>query len=180
MKTILNKKNILILTMLIIVDIVLIGSWIIYNQPDGSASISILFIIPKVFLANLIIAGMFYIVDKYYTLFFVINSFLSSFLLYLIFVQYIEMNYRNNVSSWEFFIDNIKYTISYPNINKGEEYYTIEYSPEPGLSIGDRRGVANIRNDTIYFTEMNGTKYFIYENYLFGYKNTDKIKVKKH
>lgn len=77
------------------------------------------------------------------------------------------------------FIDNIKYTILYSNINKKGNYYTIEYSPEPGISIGERKGIAIIRNDTIYFTETDSTMYFIYNSYLYNYKETDKIKVRK-
>ena len=98
-------------------------------------------------------------------------------MLYFLFVQYIEISYRNSIDSWEFFIDNIKYTILYSNINKKGNYYTIEYSPEPGISIGERKGIAIIRNDTIYFTETDSTMYFIYNSYLYNYKETDKIKI---
>lgn len=179
MKTILNKKHIVTLSILLIVDIIIISSAILYYQPDNSISIALLFIIPKIFLANLIIAGILYFIKKYYAIFFIINAFLSPCLLYFLFVQYIEISYRNSIDSWEFFIDNIKYTILYSNINKKGNYYTIEYSPEPSISIGERKGIAIIRNDTIYFTETDSTMYFIYNSYLYNYKETDKIKVRK-
>ena len=108
MKTILNKKHIVTLSILLIVDIIIISSAILYYQPDNSISIALLFIIPKIFLANLIIAGILYFIKKYYAIFFIINAFLSPCLLYFLFVQYIEISYRNSIDSWEFFIDNIK------------------------------------------------------------------------
>lgn len=64
------------------------------------------------------IAGIFYFIKMYYTPFLVINAFLSSFLVYLFFVQYIEINRRINMDSWEFFIDGVKYTISCDGINR--------------------------------------------------------------
>ncbi len=179
MKTILLKKHITTLSILLIIDIIIISSAILYYQPDNSISITLLFIIPKIFLANLIIASILYFTKKCYTIFFIINAFLSPCLLYFLFVQYIEISYRNNIDSWEFFIDNTKYTISYPCINKEGNYYTIEYNPEPSISIGERKGIAIIRNDTIFFTETDSTMYFIYNSYLYKYKEIDKIKVRK-
>lgn len=69
MKTILNKKHIVTLSILLIVDIIIISSAILYYQPDNSISIALLFIISKIFLANLIIAGILYL-SKNITLFF--------------------------------------------------------------------------------------------------------------
>lgn len=45
--------------------------------------------------------------------------------------------------------------------------------------LAERKGIAIIRNDTIYFTETDSTMYFIYNSYLYNYKETDKIKVRK-
>lgn len=83
------------------------------------------------------------------------------------------------MDSWEFFIDGVEYTISCGGINRNGSYYSIHYSPEPGLSIGGENEKGNIfaRNDTVYFTAVDSTTYFIYNNYLYGYKNIDKIKV---
>ena len=180
-KIIFCRKNIITLSTLLIVDIVVIGSWTLYYQPDGSSAIVYLFVIFKVFWGNLLVAGILYFIKRYYTLFFVFNAFLSSFLLYLFFVQYIEISERIGMERWEFFIDGVEYTISCPTINKEGSRYSIEYSPEPGLSIGDSndKGIAIIRNDTVYFTAPDSTVYFIYKNYLYNYKKTGKVKVRK-
>ena len=76
------------------------------------------------------------------------------------------------MDSWKFFIGGVEYTISCDDINKDGSYYSIQHSPEPGLSIGgeNERGIVFTRNDTVYFTG---------NNYLYGYKNIDKVKVKK-
>lgn len=78
------------------------------------------------------------------------------------------------------FIDNIKYTILYSNINKKEITIPLNIARSRCISIGERKGIAIIQNDTIYFTETDSTMYFIYNSYLYNYKETDKIKVKKN
>ena len=85
------------------------------------------------------------------------------------------------MDSWKFFIGGVEYTISCDDINKDGSYYSIQHSPEPGLSIGgeNERGIVFTRNDTVYFTAIDSTTYFICNNYLYGYKNIDKVKVKK-
>lgn len=83
MKTLFSKKNIKTLSILLIIDIIMVGCWTLYTQPDESMTIILLFIIPIVFLTNLVIAGIFYFIKMYYTPFLVINAFLSSFLVYL-------------------------------------------------------------------------------------------------
>lgn len=83
MKALFSKKSIITLSILLAIDIIMIGCWTLYSQPDESMTIILLFIIPMVFLANLMIAGIFYFIKIYYTPFFVINAFLSSFLVYL-------------------------------------------------------------------------------------------------
>ena len=83
MKALFSKKSIITLSILLVIDIIMIGCWTLYSQPDESMTIILLFIIPMVFLANLMIAGIFYFIKIYYTPFFVINAFLSSFLVYL-------------------------------------------------------------------------------------------------
>ena len=181
MKALFSKKSIITLSILLVIDIIMIGCWTLYSQPDESMTIILLFIIPMVFLANLMIAGIFYFIKIYYTPFFVINAFLSSFLVYLFFVQYIEIDKRIRMDSWKFFIGGVEYTISCDDINKDGSYYSIQHSPEPGLSIGgeNERGIVFTRNDTVYFTAIDSTTYFICNNYLYGYKNIDKVKVRK-
>lgn len=181
MKTAFLRKSIKTLSILLIIDIIVIGLYTLYLQPDNSISIFLLYIIPIVFLINLIISGISYFIKMYYMPFFVINAFLSSFLVYLFFVLYIDIDNRIHTDKWEFFIDGIEYTLSCGKINRDGSYYSIQYSPEAGLSIGEEneRGIAFVQNDTIYFTAVDSTTYFIYKNYLYGYKNIEKIKVKK-
>lgn len=104
MKALFSKKSIITLSILLVIDIIMIGCWTLYSQPDESMTIILLFIIPMVFLANLMIAGIFYFIKIYYTPFFVINAFLSSFLVYLFFVQYIEIDKRIRMDSWKFLL----------------------------------------------------------------------------
>ena len=79
MKALFSKKSIITLSILLVIDIIMIGCWTLYSQPDESMTIILLFIIPMVFLANLMIAGIFYFIKIYYTPFFVINAFIFFF-----------------------------------------------------------------------------------------------------
>ncbi len=44
MKTLFSKKNIKTLSILLIIDIIMVGCWTLYTQPDSSLSIILLFI----------------------------------------------------------------------------------------------------------------------------------------
>ena len=122
MKALFSKKSIITLSILLAIDIIMIGCWTLYSQPDESMTIILLFIIPMVFLANLMIAGIFYFIKIYYTPFFVINAFLSSFLVYLFFVQYIEID--KGIGNFRF-IDKMDKLFSTPTKKRGRYIYYI-------------------------------------------------------
>jgi hypothetical protein len=180
MKNVLNKKLVLTISLILIVDILCVGCWTLYIKPESSESIALIFLIPIVFMANFIIAAVIYFIKKYYTPFFIINAFISSVMMFLFFGWYIEIDKKINTESWEFFIDNTKYDISYWSQNR-DSTYRITYSYEPGMSFGDSngRGIVHIKKDTIYFYAVDSTQYYIYNNYLYNFKNTDKVKIKK-
>ncbi len=179
MKAILNKKNLKTFFYILIIDIILIGCWILYFHPEGSEAIFLLFILPTVFLINLVIASILYFIKRYYTPFFIANAFLTSSILYLFWMLYIDIYGRIIWEDWELYIDGIEYSISYPSLKNGTSEYNILYSPEKGMSNGVEGGMVVMQNDTLYFTSTDGAKYFIYKNYLYGFKNNEKIKVKK-
>ncbi|NDV58948.1 hypothetical protein D0T85_12640 [Bacteroides sp. 519] len=171
------KKNLVTLLWLLFIDIVLIGAWTLYFQPTSDMTIILIYAIPIVFIINLFLSIVFLFIKKYYVTFFLVNSFIAPVILYFLFGFYIHISLIRSYDSWEFYIDDAVYTIdTTPHSNND---YSLMISPEPGLSIGEDRGTTVIRNDTIYFTSIDGSGYFIFKKYLYGYKDMDKIKVKK-
>ncbi|NDV58062.1 hypothetical protein D0T85_08100 [Bacteroides sp. 519] len=154
------------------IDLVLIGAWTLYFEPTSDMTIILIYAIPIVFVINLFLSIVFLFIKKYYVIFLLVNSFIAPAILYFLFGFYIYISSVRDYDSWEFSIDNVVYTIyTTPHSNND---YSLMISPEPDLSIGGDRGTT-----TIYFTPINGSGYFIFKKYLYGYKDMDKIKLKK-
>ena len=151
-------------------------SWVEYVKPDVSVTIYLIYMIPLIFLANLIIASIVYFIKKYYVPFFMLNAFLSSILLYFFFVLYSEIEFRKNNNCWNFNIDDTNYEISYGSLyNKYWAGIILGEGSYQGCDIG----TVKEKNDTIYFLSNDSTQYYIYKDYLYNFKGIDKIRVKK-
>ena len=180
MKPIVRNRIITLLTILLI-DIVAFGCWSLYSEPSSDMAITLIFITPFLFVANLVIGCVMFFIKRYFTLFFVINAFLSPLLFFLFFGLYIRIHSIIYWEHWEFFIGQNKYDISYsPSINKNQ--FSITYSSEPDSSwAGVENGIGTVieRNDTVYFQAVDSSTYFIHKGYLYNFKNHPKLKVKK-
>ena len=177
----LNKKNFKTIISFIIIDIICVGGWILYFKPSDDMSIALIFLIPTVFTANIIIAYIIYFIKKYYTPFFILNAFITPFMLFYFFGWYIEIDNKINLEKWEFVIDNKNYDISYwPNntVYNDTIVYGVYLRVVAG-SYGYDRGIVKEKNDTVYFFSVDSTQYYIYKDYLYNFKDIDKIKVKK-
>ena len=164
--------------MIIICDIITAVSWVWHYKPSEASQTMylILFMIPIIFSANLIIAGIVYFIKKYYTPFFIFNSFLSSIILYLFFTLYTEIEIRKEYEEWGFKIDKVYYYISH---TLEDNNYRTLVSCGKGCFYGYDRGTVKKQNDTIYFFSVDSAQYYIYKNYLYNFKNIEKIKVKR-
>lgn len=171
------KKNIYTLFTILLLDVVVIGCWTLYFKPSSDMTIILIFIIPAVFVVNLIVGCFIFFIKRYYTSFFIINAFVAPFILYLFFGLYIRIHSIIYWESWEFYIGEKKYSISYSS----DKEYNITYSFEPGSSWGDEndRGIVIERNDTVFFMTVDSSMYFIYKNYLYNFEGRQKIKVEK-
>ena len=178
MNKIFNKKNSIILLTFIIIDIIAIGGWILYFEPSDDMTIALIFIIPALFLANLVLAGIIYFVKKYYTPFFVLNAFISSVLIFYFWGWYIKVETIRNWEEWDFHIGDMQYYILFAK-NYEEHLYGVYYRPDSHSSWGDDRGTFEIKNDTVFFNSVDSASYYIYRDTLYNFKEIEKIKVKK-
>lgn len=130
-----TKKTLSTLLKLVILDVIVIGYWTLYFKPSDDMTIALIFIIPAVFIANLVIACIIFFIKRYYTIFFVINAFIAPVILFLFFGIYIRINYIIYWESWNFYINENKYDISYSPFDKERKFsITYTYKDEPYTS----------------------------------------------
>jgi hypothetical protein len=176
MKTKFNKKH-FITFLAIIIDILVIAAWVLYFKPSDDKTIVLVFIIPFVFLVNLVIGCIVYFIKKYYTPFFLINAFISSIMIFLFFTWYIKIDNIKNYESWEFLINNTNYEISFYIPTEDNSYSLVILCN--GWSRAYDRGIYHVKNDTVFFLSTDSCKYYIYGDTLYDFENIKKITVKK-
>ena len=175
------KQILKTLLIIIIIDILIIGVWTWYIDPNDSSSIALIILIPIVFLANLIIAGVMYFIKRYYTQFFLLNAFISSFIFFFFFYCYIKTGSivsKINREDYQFIMDNKSYNISYHTKDTNYYMFVSSCSGEGFLNLYDQ-GIVKKQNDTIYFFSVDSNQYYIYKDCIYNFKDFEKIKVKK-
>ena len=178
MKSIFNK-NFKTIFIILIIDIIIIGSWILYIRPESSGSLVLIYAIPFLFLVNLVIAVIIFFIKKYYTPFFILNAFLSSIMLFCFFVLYTKIDIKKDYTSWNFRIDNINYEISYSSFHDANNYWAGIVHGD-GFYQGYDMGKVKKQNDTIYFFSKDSSeRYYIYKDYLYNFKGIDKIRIQR-
>lgn len=96
-------KSVIRIIGITIIDFGLI--WLLVNHidPDSSVSIALIYLIPFVFILNLLIAGIFSLFkQKEYSRLFLIYSVIASILMYNLFNQGIDKHQNRILESWEF------------------------------------------------------------------------------
>jgi len=179
MKETFNKKNILTMTPIVIVDILILGGWILYLKPSQDMAIILIYVFPILFVANFIIAGIVYFIKKRYTPFFMLNAAVSVIMIWFFFALYTEIESRKYNKEWKFSVDSINYRIEYSPFSERSDNYWVNINLGDGFFQGCDRGMAKIQNDTICFSSIDSTEYYIYKGYLYNFKNIEKIKIKK-
>ena len=178
MNIFIKRKKSTIFSIITFCDIIVIGCWMLYFQPSPDMTIALIYFVPLVIFLNLIIAGVMFFINKFYTRFFLFNAFLSSVILIFLFDWFVEVNLKKEIESWDFRIDNIGYYVYYRPLD-GDNIYFVNVSCGKGCSAGYDRGTVKEQNDTVYFFSVDSTQYYIYKDYLYNFKNIEKIKVKK-
>jgi len=96
-------KTLPLFVLMLVVDFIILWLWVYRMDPDPSSGIALVFIIPSVLIFNLLVGGVFYWAKKERLwLLFLINSILSSALLFLLFQDGVQRNVDRSVESWTF------------------------------------------------------------------------------
>ena len=162
------------LLLLTIFDFIVIWFYVRQEDPDPSVSIGLLLLVPLVIIINLILAAIFYATKRHYSRLFIINSFVSPVIMYLLFTQGISRHQRQRYESWQFTLSDTTFRITN---NKLDSTFDISYSTNPGSSSSFIYGhVASNKN--VYLLTNDTLRLLIKNNFLFGFRSSlDSIKL---
>jgi hypothetical protein len=164
------------LLLLAVFDFAIIWFWVKQQDPDPSVAIGIIVLVPIVIVLNFIIAWILFATKRQYAKLFIVNSFISAALMYLLFNQGISRHQRQRYEIWEFHLNDTAYSISH---YKPDTTFSISYSTNPGSSSSYVYGHVEFASDQ--YTLFNDTlRLKIKNEYLFGFRNNiDSIKLKR-
>jgi hypothetical protein len=161
----------------LVLDFIIIWLWVYQMDPDPSVSIGILLLVPLVFVVNLLLAGVLYLLKKKeYAILFCINSILASIIMYQLFMSGIGRHQNNQLESWEF--KKADTTFSLIRWKKTDDF-DMEYRTDPGMSVGFLSGKCILKNGEFILT-TDSTRYIMKDNLLIGFRRSgDTVKLKK-
>lgn len=173
----LRRFDLFKLLFLVIIDFIIIWLWVAYLNPDPSGSIYLLFLVPFVFIVNLLIAGICYLFKKKnYGKLFLINSLLSSIILPFLFQRAINRDLDNAMEEWKFNKSDTTFSIVR---QKETNEFDMYFSTSPGSSWGFLTG-KYFKDKGVYTLTTDSTKFYIKDSYLIGFRNiNDTIKLNK-
>jgi membrane protein YdbS with pleckstrin-like domain len=163
------------LLFLTILDFIVIWLYVGWEDPDSSVSIGILLVVPLAIIVNLVIAGILFLVKRQYAKAFFINSIISGIIMYNLFVAGIARHQRLRYEDWNFKINDTTFDITHSKLDSS---FSITYSINPGSSWSYING-RFINKNIFYLLTTDTIKFKIKNNYLFGFRNIDSIKLTK-
>lgn len=163
---------------LVVIDFGLIWFWVYQKDPDPSVSIGIIFLVPFVFVLNLIIAGvLFFIKKKEFSRIFLINSVISSIMMFYLFGEGIDRHQYNLLEEWTF--QKADTTFSLVRWKQTNEF-SMTYSLRPGSSWGFMDGTYENQNGIWILNVDSLTMVIDKSDNLIGFRNpTDSIEMEK-
>ena len=162
---------------LTVIDFGLIWLTVYKINPDPSVMIGIIIFVPLAFIVNIIIAGILFIFKrKEYGKLFLINSIMSSILMYYLFLKGIDRHLNRELESWEFVKSGKTYSLDrWKNTNE----FDITYSIGSNSSSGFLHGKCKQINHGWILT-ADSVSLQIHENKLIGFLNeSDTVQMRK-
>lgn len=163
---------------LALIDFGLIWLWVYQMNPDPSASIVMVLLVPFIFIVNIIIAGvLLYKKKKENGVIFLVNAVIASLLMFYLFEKRIDRYQNNTLEQWEFKkADTTFYLIRW----KETDDFSMTYSLHPGSSCGFLDGKCIKENENWILKTDSLKMKIIPQDRLVGFKNIgDTIKMDK-
>ena len=163
---------------LAVIDFGLIWLLVYQMDPDASVSIGIILLVPFVFVLNLIIAGvLFFAKKKEYSRVFLINSVISSIIMFYLFGEGVDRHQNKRLEQWTF--QKADTTFSVIRWKETKEF-SMSYSLNPGSSWEFVDGNWEKQNAKWILKADSLTMQIDKDDNLIGFRiPTDTIKMKK-
>lgn len=98
--------------------------------------------------------------------------------MYLLFGWAIERNLKRTMEKWNVFSKDAKYEIV--RYKKDNTFYiSVDFGDGAFKGMEKDRGVVYLRNDTLFFSTVDSSHYFIHDGFIFNFKGTKKERIKK-
>jgi hypothetical protein len=163
---------------LAVIDFGLIWLWVYQLDPEPSVSIVIIYLVPFVFILNLIIAGLlFFLKRNELSRIFLVNSVIASIMMVYLFGKGIDRHQNTRLESWVFHKADTTFSlIRWKETNE----FNMDYSLTPGMSWGLLDGKCEIENGEWILITDSLIMRIDKNNMLIGFRNpTDTIRMKK-
>ncbi|MFA7445983.1 MAG: hypothetical protein WCY89_08555 [Flavobacteriaceae bacterium] len=176
-----SYKSLVKILVLAIIDFILIWFWVDTMNPDPSISIALIILVPMAFILNILIALILYFLKKKeYSFLFLINSVISSVLIFIIFNKGIENHQNKLLESWTFQKNDTIFMLTRWKLS---DSFSMSYSLNPGSSWSYWEGqcVQDNESNQWILSVSDSVKLKISDDYLIGFrKETDTIKMSKN
>jgi len=154
------------LFILAIVDFIVIRFWLLRIDPDPSVSIGIIFLVPSVFIVNVIISIIVAFIKKEFASLFVINSVIASILVYVLFLQGIDRHQKKRYETWQFSLIDTTFEI---RLNKIDTTFNVYYKTTNSYSVGFMEGKYTIKHNE-YYLVSDSAQLKISNETLYGFR----------
>lgn len=156
---------------MIIIDIIVISLLLVQSNPDESVSIVAIYIIPLIFILNVVVAGIFLFINRRISIFVLINSIVAPVIFFILFAGWFKYKHWEQYKDYHYTCNNEKYELS---IHKKTNEFDVCQLISNG-SIGVCYGYYKKINDTIYFNDTisshNIHHFYMTKDSLFEFPN---------
>jgi hypothetical protein len=157
------------LVLILLIDILLINYFIQLIHPEPSSSLLIIVYIPAIIIINIIICAVLARFKNDNAKYLLMNAIVSGILFFYIFNHNIDQYQKERLESWTFRIEDTTFILTHWKL---EHTFTLGYSLHPGSSKGYIDGNVIISNSD-YILTTDTTTYFIKNNYLINFRQSD-------
>lgn len=152
-----------------ILDFLIIWIWVRLMEPDPSVAIIIIILIPIVIAVNLIIAGLLFWYKNKNSKLFLLNTIISSLIVYWLFPMEINRRLNEQYNDYEFVLSDTTYRISLETHSTHHFSSTYKVKTQ-GMTHGWIHGTYENRGDSIFLIS-DSVEMYILNNKLYNFLN---------
>ncbi len=165
--------------LLTILDLIIIWNYVKWENPAPDAGIGILIVVPFVMIVNLVIAAILHVLKCQNAIVFIINAVISAIIMYNLFIAGIERRLHLEYEAWLFKVGDTAFIVRF---QKPDNLFSVDGMDDkhiPPESWDYLHGRFTDNKDYYLLKTETNEEYTIKDDFLFGFRNIDKIKLTK-